>query len=125
MIEIESKGSFKNTEAFLKAMSRKDMYSQLEPFARQGMDALESATPTRSGKTADSWGYEIKVTKRSVTIMWTNSNVVDGRPIAILLQFGHGTGTGGYVQGIDYINPAIKPIFDRITDSVWRVVTSA
>lgn len=125
MIEIESKGSFKNTEAFLKRMSKGYMRSLLDPFARQGVDALAHATPVDSGQTAASWGYDIKVTNKSTTIIWTNSHIEDGRPIAILLQFGHGTGTGGYVQGHDYINPAIKPVFDSIADSVWRVVTSA
>ena len=101
------------------------MQSLLDPFARQGIDALRHATPVDSGLTADSWGYKITTNSKNTTIMWTNSHIVDGRPIAILLQFGHGTGTGGYVQGIDYINPAIRPVFDRIADSVWKAVTSA
>ena len=125
MIEIESTGSFKNTEAFLKAMSRKDIFRVLDGYGRQGVSALASHTPVESGETAGAWGYQIKQTNKNCTIIWTNSHVEDGRPIAILIQYGHGTGTGGYVQGRDYINPAIRPIFDSIAESVWREVTSA
>lgn len=125
MIEFESTGSFKNTEAFLKKMSSRNIYRTLDGYARQGVDALASHTPVESGQTAGAWGYQIKQTNKNVSIIWTNSHIEDGRPIAILLQFGHGTGTGGYVQGRDYINPAIRPIFDRIAEGVWREVTSA
>ena len=125
MFSITSQGSFAKTEAFFKRMLKGDMYAALEPYAREGVNALASATPVDSGVTAASWSYEIQRTGSSYTIVWTNSHVVDGRPIVIMLQHGHGTGTGGYVQGRDFINPAIKPIFDRIADKVWKAVTSA
>lgn len=125
MISFSSSGNFNKTERFLKQMSEADFARELDKFAREGVNALAAATPYDSGLTSASWGYEIKRSKGSTTITWTNSHVVDGVPIAIILQYGHGTGTGGYVQGQDYINPAMKPIFDRIADSVWKVVKSA
>lgn len=125
MITIESKGSFKKTEAFLERISKQAIYGSLERYAREGVSALESATPIESGLTATSWNYEITRTRGSYSITWTNSNLVNGIPVAILLQYGHGTGTGGYVQGEDYINPTLKPIFDRIAQDVWKVVTNA
>jgi len=125
MIEFESTGSFKNTEAFLKAMSNHQILRVLEQYGRQGVAALASATPTESGATAHSWSYEVGKYGGAYKITWLNSNTVNRKPIAILLQYGHGTGTGGYVQGRDYINPAIKPIFDKIAESVWKAVTSA
>lgn len=125
MFSFESSGSFKKTELFLQRMLKGDMFSSLEQFAREGVDALSSATPVDSGLTSESWTYEIRKSRGFYQIVWSNSNVVDGRPIAILLQYGHGTGTGGYVEGYDYINPAMRPIFDRIAENVWKAVTSA
>ena len=126
MITVQSKGSFKNLDKFLATVSnREQLYSKIEPLAKEGVSALAAATPTESGKTAASWDYEIKISNKSVSITWLNTNTIDGVNIAVILQYGHGTGTGGYVQGRDYINPAIKPIFDKIAESVWRVVTSA
>ena len=97
----------------------------LEKYAKEGVSALAAATPIDSGKTASSWGYEIEVSGDSATIHWTNSNENKGVNIAVILQFGHGTGTGGYVQGRDYINPAMRPVFDRIAEEVWREVINA
>lgn len=125
MFSITSQGSFAKTEAFFKRMLKGEMYNALESYAREGVAALASATPVDSGVSAASWSYTIRRTGSSYSIEWTNSHVVDGRPIVIMLQYGHGTGTGGYVQGRDFINPAIKPIFDRIADKVWKAVTSA
>lgn len=125
MITFESKGDFKNTDRFLKKMSTFEINAALKGLAQEGVRALASATPVDSGLTANSWGFEIRRSRSSFSITWTNSHVVDGRPIAIMLQYGHGTGTGGYVRGRDYINPAIRPIFDRIAEDVWKVVTSA
>lgn len=124
-VRIKTKGSFKKTDAFFTAMSKGDMFKNLAPYGRRGVDALQSATPVDSGLTADSWYYEVVVGKTSSSITWSNNNVVDGRPVAILLQYGHGTGTGGYISGRDFINPALRPIFDKIADDVWKVVTSA
>jgi hypothetical protein len=107
-------------------MSKSDIFKALDGYARRGVEALSAATPQETGQTAASWNYEIEKNGRSVTIWWTNNHLDDaGTPIAIMLQFGHGTGTGGYVQGRDYINPAIQPIFDQIADAVWREVTAA
>lgn len=125
VITFESSGSFDRTEKALLRMSKGDIFQALERYAREGVSALAAATPVDSGITAASWGYEISRSRGSYTITWTNSHVVSGVPIAIILQYGHGTGTGGYVQGRDYINPAIRPVFDRIAEQVWKAVTKA
>lgn len=124
-IEFESKGSFKGTENFLARLAKGNIFNTLSRYGQEGVDALASATPIDSGLTASSWSYEIKRSRRSFSITWHNTNTVDGTPVAILLQYGHGTGTGGYVQGRDYINPAIKPIFDKIVSEAWKAVTTA
>ncbi len=124
MFSVNVTGSFDNTERFLKKILKGDIYRGLEGLAQQGVSALASATPVETGMLSASWGYEIERNGRDVTITWTNSNIESGVPIAVILQYGHGTGTGGYVQGRDYINPAIKPVMDRIAESVWREVTS-
>lgn len=125
MIKIKVTGDFKHTERFLKAMSDADFYDVLDKYGRQGVQALASATPVDTGKTAESWDYETKKTKTSAYIYWTNSNINKGVNIAIILQYGHGTRNGGYVQGRDYINPAIRSTFDDMADAVWEEVTSA
>lgn len=125
MFSFESSGSFKKTDNFLQRMLKGDLFNSLEGFAREGVAALSNATPVDSGLTSGSWNYEIQKSRGFYQIIWTNSNVVDGRPIAIMLQYGHGTGTGGYVEGYDYINPVMKPVFDRIAENVWKAVTSA
>lgn len=122
---FESKGDFKRTERFLRTMSDNGIFRRLEGLGKQGVKALESATPVDSSETATSWSYKVKSSKGSHSITWFNGHVVNGVPIAIILQYGHGTGTGGYVQGRDYINPAMKPVFDKIADDVWKAVTSA
>lgn len=126
MITIESKGSFKNTDAFLERMKHADILHALARYGQEGVWALSRVTPMDTGETAMSWDFEVVEEHRKVySIIWTNSNVVDGVPVVILLQYGHGTGTGGYVQGRDFINPAVQPIFDRIAADVWKVVTTA
>lgn len=127
MITFESSGDFQMTEAFLRKLQRfpGTISAQLRGYGQEGVAALASATPVDSSLTANSWGYELTVSPSGFSLTWTNSNVVAGAPIAIMLQYGHGTGTGGYVRGRDYINPAIQPIFDRIADDIWKVVTSA
>lgn len=124
MISIDTPGSFKKTEDFLRKMARNDLVSILQKYGQRGVDALSNATPRESGETASSWIFEVVQQRKYVTLIWRNTHVVDGVPIAIILQYGHGTGTGGYVQGYDYINPAIRPIFDEITTEVWREVTN-
>ena len=125
MISYESKGSFKNTEAFLNIMRKGDIFRNLDSYAQKGVAALASATPRESGLAASSWGYEVRKEGRAYIITWTNTNIENGFPVVIMLQYGHGTGTGGYVAGRDFINPAIQPIFDQIADEVWKAVTSA
>ena len=124
MITISSSGSFENTEKFLKRMTDKSIFDSLSRFGEEGVQALASATPIKTGETSRSWTYEIEKTSTSWAIIWSNTNVVDGVPIAVLIQVGHGTGTGGYVAGRDYINPALRPVFDRIDDSMWKEVTA-
>lgn len=124
-VNFEVSGSFTKTERFLNRMKRREYLNVLDEFGRDGVQALRNATPVDSGATAEAWDYEIKRTRNYTEIVWTNSNINDGVPIAVILQYGHGTGTGGYVQGRDYINPAIRPIFDKIAEKAWKVVTSA
>lgn len=124
-VKFEVSGGFTKTERFLNRMKRREYLNVLDEFGRDGVQALRNATPVNSGATAEAWDYEIKRTRNYTEIVWTNSNINDGVPIAVILQYGHGTGTGGYVQGRDYINPAIRPVFDKIAEKAWKVVTSA
>lgn len=124
MIRFKHKGNFNNTERFFKNASEASYLRILESYGQAGVEALASTTPTESGKTAASWGYEIVQTKNGYSIYWTNSNVNKGVNIALILQYGHGTGTGGWVQGIDYVNPAICPIFESMANEAWKEVTS-
>lgn len=125
LIRITSKGDFNNTFRFLNKMSKFQINKILEKYGKMGVSALASATPMDSGRTAESWGYEISVEKEGATIHWTNSNQNNGVYIAVILQYGHGTGTGGYVQGVDYINPAIRPVFDKIAEEAWMEVVNS
>jgi len=125
MIVIESTGDFKNTEAFLRKMTQNDLFLSLGYYGAAGVQALSNATPLDTGETAQSWYYEVKQDSKSISIIWGNTNVVNGRPIAVLVQYGHGARNGGYVVGRDYINPALQPLFDRIASDVWKEVTSA
>lgn len=122
MITFEHKGDFTKTFDFLKRAQKIDL-PDLAKFGEAGVRALQAATPVRSGLTASSWYYEIVYKDGEVSIEWLNSNVKDGVPIAVILQYGHMTGTGGWVQGIDYINPALKPIFEQIADNAWKELT--
>lgn len=125
MISFSSSGSTKKTEAYLRKLARGDMYHGLESLAQDGANALASATPIESGLAQNSWSYRIERTRSSCTITWFNNDVEAGFPVAIMLQYGYATGTGGYVRGRDYINPAMRPIFDRIEERVRKAVTSA
>lgn len=122
LIKMESKGDWKNTENFLSRAAKFSVDDILNFYARKGVEALASHTPVNTGLTADSWGYRITKKKGNTKITWTNSNVNKGYSIAILLQYGHGTRNGGYVTGIDYINPALKDIFQQIAEQAWREV---
>jgi hypothetical protein len=125
MISAKASGSFKNTESFLHFMNKGKLFNNLDKYGRQGVDALSSATPRDTGETANSWGYQVGHTRGVYSISWFNTHREGRVNIAVILQYGHGTGTGGYVQGIDYINPAIRPVFNRILDDIWRQVTNA
>lgn len=122
---ISHKGSFKNLQRFLKTNSRLNIEAQLNSLGQEGVRALQSATPVRTGLTSDSWTYSVDRGRGTTSITWNNTHVNDGVNIAIILQYGHGTGTGGYVEGRDYINPAIQPVFDKIAEKVWKAVESA
>jgi hypothetical protein len=125
VVNFADTGSWSATERFLLAIQRGQLFRSLEAFAQRGVDALAAATPTGTGLTAASWGYRIETSAFSAKIEWTNTHINKGVPIAVILQYGHGTGTGGYVVGRDYINPAIAPIMDELVNSVWREVTSS
>ena len=124
MITFKHKGDFSKLTNFLERSKEIVHLSDLDKYGRAGVSALASATPKNTGETANSWNYEIVHSKSSVKINFYNSNIQNGVPIAIILQYGHGTGTGGWVEGRDYINPAIQPIFDQIVNNAWREVTS-
>ena len=123
MISFSHKGDFSKLDRFLEKAKRVVKLSDLDKYGREGVAALASATPVDSGLTASSWFYKIENKNGSITITFHNSNIQNGVPIAIILQYGHGTGTGGWVEGRDYINPAIQPIFDRIANEAWKEVT--
>lgn len=125
MIRLGNSGSTKNLEKFLTTTSRLDYTRVLHKYGKQGVAALRAETPVDTGAVASSWYYEIEIAPDRVVVSWKNSAVTKGgTPIAILIQYGHATGTGGYVQGRDYINPALQSIFDEIAESIWREVTN-
>ena len=124
MVTFKHVGNFNRMERFLNQLRGAKYLNILEKYGQEGVRALSSATPVDSGKTASSWTYKIERTPSRTIISWLNTNVNEGANIAILLQYGHGTGTGGFVQGRDYINPAMQPIFDTIAQEAWREVTS-
>ena len=123
MISFRQKGDFSKLTRYFERVKKTARLSILDKYGREGVAALSSATPVDSGETASSWYYEITNENGSAAISFYNSNVNKGVPIAIILQYGHGTGTGGWVEGRDYINPAIQPIFDEIVDAAWKEVT--
>lgn len=122
MITIEHKGDFSKVTKFLERAKKNSRITVLDKYAQEGVNALMSATPVDTGKTANSWYYEIEKTNGGAKINFCNSHTNKGVNIAIILQYGHGTGTGGWVEGRDYINPAIQPVFDKIAESAWREV---
>lgn len=122
--QFTDSGSFKNLEKWLSRMSVLDVRSILQSAGAEGVVALASATPADSGLASNSWDSSVESSGRGARITWTNTDVESGFPVAIMLQYGYGTGTGGYVAGRDYINPAMKPVFDRIADKVWKAVTA-
>ncbi len=125
MIIFTHKGDFNNTERFIRKALNREFYKNLEKYGERGVEALKAATPVRTGKTADSWDYEIERKGDRIKIVWTNSNINKGRQIAVLIQYGHGTRNGGYVEGVDYINPSMRKVFQQIADDVWKEVVNA
>lgn len=124
MIEITVSGELRKTESFLQKLRRGDFYRDLDRYGQMGVAALSAATPVDTRLTATSWQYRI-VKGKWTGIEWYNTSVTtDGTPVAILIQYGHATGTGGYVQGRDFINPAMRPLFDQIADEMWKKVKS-
>lgn len=123
LIKIKHKGNFNNAERFFNRVLKREYLNILEKYGQMGVEALRSATPSESGKTADSWDFGIEEGKGTVTLYWTNSNENQGVNIAVLLIYGHGLQNGGYVQGIDFVNPAMRPIFEKIADESWKEVT--
>lgn len=124
MISITTHGDSGKTKNYLNKLLRGDIFSDFHRYGQMGVDALSAATPVESSTTRNSWEYRIVKGRKMTGIEWYNTNVVDGQIIAVLIQYGHGTGTGGYVQGRDYINPAMRPVFDRIAAEVWKKVIS-
>lgn len=122
VVMFRQKGDFRRTSDFLKRANRLNLDAILNQYGQEGVEALRAATPKDTGTTANSWSYVVHKGTGSITITWSNSNIVDGVPIAVILQYGHGTRNGGYVQGTDYINPAVKPIFDKIAQRAWEEV---
>lgn len=123
MITIESQGDWKLTRNWFDRMTKLDLALIMNQFGKEGVSALSSATPSKSGLTSKSWNYEVTRKGNNWKITWTNSNVNKGANIAVLIQYGHGTRNGGYVVGRDYINPAIRPVFDKIAQKAWKEVT--
>lgn len=124
MITFRQKGDFSKLNHYFEKLKEGIKIGDLDKYGRAGVEALSNATPKDTGQTVSSWYYEIKRSNGSVSIQFKNSNVHEGVPIAVILQYGHGTGTGGWVEGRDYINPAIQPIFDAIANNAWKEVTS-
>ena len=123
MVSIRQKGDFAKLSRYLEKAKSKARLSDLDRYGREGVAALASATPVDTGVTAASWSYKIERKNGSAVISFHNTNIQNGIPIAIILQYGHGTGNGGWVQGRDYINPAIQPVFDKLANDAWREVT--
>ena len=121
-MSLSWQGDYRATKRWMDKMEAGSVADVLRSCGEKGVEALSAATPVRTGKTAASWGFEAKTSSKGVTLTWTNSNVVNGVPIAIILQYGHGTGTGGYVHGRDYINPAMRPVFDEIESRISRML---
>lgn len=123
MIGFTSRGDYTATTQFLKRLAKNDLYANLDRYGKRGVAALSAATPAESGRTAQAWRYRVIKDSKRPGIEWYNTNAAGGVSVAVLIQYGHGTGTGGYVSGRDFINPAMRPVFDEIADAVWKEVT--
>lgn len=122
VLTVRQKGDFQKSLTYMTHSRSKNVRHVLETYGQKGVQALADATPKDTGKTAASWSYEIKMEQSGAVLYWKNSNIVEGVPIAVILQYGHGTRNGGYVQGLDYINPVMRPIFEEIARELWKEV---
>lgn len=123
LVVMKQSGSLKNFEGFLYKNRKQRLYQLLNEYGKQGVELLRDATPVDTGKTAAGWDYEIEVSSQGVSLYWVNNNVNEGVPIAILIQYGHATRSGSYVQGVDYINPALRPLFESMATKLWKEVS--
>lgn len=123
LVVMKQSGSLKNFEGFLYKNRKRRLYQLLNEYGKQGVELLRDATPVDTGKTATGWDYEIEVSSQGVSLYWVNNNVNEGVPIAILTQYGHATRSGSYVQGVDYINPALRPLFESMATKLWKEVS--
>ena len=123
LVVMKQSGSLKNFEGFLYKNRKRRLYQLLNEYGKQGVELLRDATPVDTGKTATGWDYEIEVNSQGISLYWVNNNVNEGVPIAILIQYGHATRNGGYVQGVDYINPALRPLFESMATKLWKEVS--
>ena len=125
IVTIKQRGNFNNSERWLKRITHRDFASKLADYGELGVAALYENTPYDTGATARAWRYEISRSPERVTISWVNDNRPYGVPVAVIIQYGHATRNGGWVEGIDYINPALRPVFEEISDKLWKEVTKA
>ena len=123
LVVMKQSGSLKNFEGFLYKNRKRRLYQLLNEYGKRGVELLRDATPVDTGKTASGWDYEIEVSSQGVSLYWVNNNVNEGVPIAILIQYGHATRSGSYVQGVDYINPALRPLFESMATKLWKEVS--
>lgn len=123
LVVMKQSGSLKNFEGFLYKNRKRRLYQLLNEYGKQGVELLRDATPVDTGKTATGWDYEIEASSQGVSLYWVNNNVNEGVPIAILIQYGHATRSGSYVQGVDYINPALRPLFESMATKLWKEVS--
>ena len=123
LVVMKQSGSLKNFEGFLYKNRKRRLYQLLNECGKQGVELLRDATPVDTGKTATGWDYEIEVNSQGISLYWVNNNVNEGVPIAILIQYGHATRSGSYVQGVDYINPALRPLFESMATKLWKEVS--
>jgi len=122
MITFRHKGDFSKTTRFLIKAEKGIDFGVIDEYGKKIVEALREYTPKRTGKTSESWYYEVKRTKSGASLMFRNSNIQNGENVAILIRYGHGTGSGGYVQGVDYISPALRPVFEELADRLWKEV---
>lgn len=123
LVVMKQSGSLKNFEGFLYKNRKRRLYQLLNEYGKQGVELLRDATPVDTGATSTGWSYEIEVNSQGVSLYWVNNNVKEGVPIAILIQYGHATRSGSYVQGVDYINPALRPLFESMATKLWKEVS--